>query len=1331
MAKVPAERPVTLESFVPEFVINRLAERGEEPLGPTEELIPAAAMFIDVVGFTAMTEAASSDESAGAEQVSSRLRAAFDELDLLVHTSGGAIVDFVGDGLLAIWQAGDHGSLRGAARAAIGCGNAIQQRVAGDSGAERLKFRIAVGSGDAWLVTAGGHNGSWIPIAGGDAIEQLMPTLHDAWPGEVTLSAETALLLDLEDRLAPRGIVLREPASMGDVVAKSRAVDPATVAPFVPDIVRARFEAGMLESFAEYRRVNAAFVRLRRVDPDDPGRVERIHELTAGFQQAVDDFGGSVVNVLIDDRGTIGIAMWGAALHAHDDDALRAIQSVKALLDRLGESTPAAVASGIAFFGDIGSTWRRQHAVVGTAVNRAARLMELSDGTILCDDETVRLVRRRMAFEERPARELKGLPGKTRVFTPIAELDPDLPGRQPLIGRTNEVAQLTFELETVIAADAKGRLLIIEGESGIGKSRLISHLLGESQRFAIRGVVVRGSQLASTIPYQAWKPALVELLGGESAVPARLEELLPGAPHRRQLVEKILGLSAAVGEPAIPNPDAAREALNIVFSELLERTPTLLVIEDAHWLDLPSWELLGSLLNIPRTLIAVTMRPDAEAQLANQTFLGKAAHMSVIHLGPLTEAETAALVSQRLDVSSLPEDLAKAIVERTEGHPLFTEELTLAVRDEGIIRVDAEGHVTGDVDALINLTYPATVHSTVASRIDQLPLPEQMSLRVASVVGRDFDVASVAAVHSSPTTEDEVRKQLANIERHQLIERLSGDDDYRFKHAIIADVAYGTLPETDRRLIQARVAEWLEDRAGAQPSAVDPAIAQHWLRAGNSGRAVDALGRSAEYAMSIASYQEAIGFLIEAQELDAATASPLQRARRSTSLGAAYRALGDLPASHEALLDAAATLGHPMPRTRPGLWFGLIAQSLRQVAHRLAPRLFASRRIGQYEQIEQVATTYFAMTTTTFSSQDAPALFYVGVKATNEAERIPPSGVLARGYSFLAYGTGTAGLRSVADRYHERGLTAAEASGDSHAAVDVRFNRGVFLTAVGDWPRAGSETDGAIDDFDSLNLAYDSLNAAAVRTYQLLQSGEWDQAEARYQLHRKEADELAEGLHMVWSQVWGDSIAMRQRDLSAAIVGLDDAADLTDQVGELASQIARLGFLSLGLWWAGRPEEALANASESLDLMKRTEWLTAPHAYDGFAATTRVWLAGWERSQREDPGNRQEMQRSAKRACQSMSRLGRSVGMARPGVDHAWGMYQALAGNRRKATRTWQSGLAEAERLGMPYEEALLLSALGTRGDVSELNRRTYRDRARELLERLGAGPDLDEVVGG
>ena len=218
---------------------------------------------------------------------------------------------------------------------------------------------------------------------------------------------------------------------------------------------------------------------------------------------------------------------------------------------------------------------------------------------------------------------------------------------------------------------------------------------------------------------------------------------------------------------------------------------------------------------------------------------------------------------------------------------------------------------------------------------------------------------------------------------------------------------------------------------------------------------------------------------------------------------------------------------------------------------------------------------------------------------------------------------------------------------------------------------------------------------------------------------------------MVWSRVWGDSIAMRKGELTDAIAGLDDAADLTDQVGELASEIARLGFLSLGLWWAGRHEEALANASESLDLMKRTEWLTAPHAYDGFAATTRVWLAGWERSKREGARNQQEMQRSAKRACKSMSRLGRSVAMARPGVDYAWGMYHALAGNTRKATRSWQNGLTEAERLEMPYERALLLSALGIHGDVPELNRRTYRDRATEILERLGAGPDLDDLGGG
>ncbi len=999
-------------------------------------------------------------------------------------------------------------------------------------------------------------------------------------------------------------------------------------------------------------------------------------------------------------------------------------------LDELGlvvrDQVPAAVGSGPVFFGDIGGLRSRQYTMVGDAVNRAARLLNESDGRILADSETAQAVRRRIVFEELASRPLKGVTGETRVFTPIGELAPEVPGRKPIVGRSDEVAQIAFELETFSRGESKGRLLVIEGEAGIGKSRLVGYLLEQSQKLPIRGIVIQGSPFNESTPYHALRPALLDLLGGAGAAAERLAELLPEAPQRSELVKRILGVSADTSQQAPSNPDAAHDALAAVLSLLLEQTPTLLVVEDAQWLDQPSRELLGSLLNIPRTLIVLSLRLEPGSEQLYREYVADAAHATVLQLGPLSRRQTAALVSQRLDVNSLPEDVATAIFERTEGHPLFVEELALAMRDAGVIRVDAVGHVEGAIEELATFTYPATVQSTVASRIDQLSLPQQLSLRVASVVGRDFDVATVAAVHPAQVTEDEVAKHLSDIERHHLLERGAGDDHYEFQHALIAEVAYTTLPEEERRRIHERVATSLLSRVGSEPSPLDPVIAQHWIRAGNVEHAEAALERSARYAMGIAAYREAVNFLTEAQELGEEGASPPERARWATELGAAYRALGDLSASHRALEEAASFLGRPLPAVRALLWLGLAGQLIRQVAHRLAPRLFISRRTDQHDRIHQLATVYFAMATTTFASQDAPALFYVGLAATNEAERIPPSAVLARGYSFMSYGTGTAGMRGAAARYNDRAVAAADAAGDRQASADVGFNHSVYLTSIGDWGEAGAATDRAIAEFDGLNLHYDYLNASAARTYQLLLEGRWDEAAERYRELAWEAEKLEEALHIVWGRVWGASIAVRRGESAVALGELSAVDALADEVGELPAQIARLGFLALGEWRAGRHDQALEHATQSLDLMKRTEWLTAPHAYDGFAATTRVWLAALERSRAEPRGASQHpVRRNAQRACRSMSRLARTVNIARPGQHQAWGRYYSLTGQGRRAMRYWGQGLTEAERLGMPYEEALLLSAMLQHGDLSAKRASNYRERATAIFEMLGAAPDL------
>jgi len=781
-----------------------------------------------------------------------------------------------------------------------------------------------------------------------------------------------------------------------------------------------------------------------------------------------------------------------------------------------------------------------------------------------------------------------------------------------------------------------------------------------------------------------------------------LTEVIPGVPP---------GWSRPTGMSPGDRIETTRRILALLFSRLVRDAPLLLVLEDAHWYDTATWALAdAAVAHRPDALVVCVTRgttnpPDpAELRLRR--------HAEVLRLHSLTADQTVALVCDRLDVPSIPSDLAERIHDRTEGHPLFTEELIRSLRDSGVIEiVGASRELAIEREAIDALALPSSIAAIIVTRIDRLPLTHQSTLKAASVAGRSFTIDDIEAIHPESLSPAEIKEHLEEAVALELI--ASSDQgrasEYRFSHVLIAEATYGLLPAEVRAPMHLALARFLATRADTAPSI----LAHHWGAGGDRGAAAAAFDEAAKIAVESGADREAIRLLANHDALGVADPSPLATARREAMWGEAYIQLGELERGHQHLLTAVDRAGMPMPSKRWRMVWGLLVQMVRQLGHRVITR--GPRRAEAAERSEIGSAAYWSMTATTFGHQDALGLAYVGIRATNEAERIPATQTLAQGYSFIAYATGVVGVTRVSERYHQRALAAATAAASPVAAAEVELNRAVMLTAVGRWHQAAAELTEAAEGFRQIGSRTDRARALAVKAYVHFHRGQFDEAYALWnEIGTIGSDD---DLVRAWVATGQARASVRIGRYSDAISILGSSQRLIDEVGELPTRLARFGYNALALWSEGRLDAAIESARAGLEAIEGTEAFAAPHAFDGIAEITRVLLAASDFNQNEPS------RALAERAVRSLEKVARRLPIARPRASMASAVLLAGRGKNASARRRFRRALQQADTMGMPYEHGLILLEMGhALGDTEALARSTAE------LSALGAVEDVRSV---
>ncbi len=659
-----------------------------------------------------------------------------------------------------------------------------------------------------------------------------------------------------------------------------------------------------------------------RLDPEDMG--DLIRAFQGVVAAAVARFDGHVAKLMGD--GALGYFGYP---RAHEDDAERAaraglgiVEAVEALRRERGIALEvrAGIATGLVVVGEVmGEGEARERGVVGDTPNLAARLQGIAEpNTLVIAEGTRKLLGNLFELQDLGLRDLKGIAGPVRVWAVLRARSVEsrfealhATGLTALVGRDEESDLLLRRWQR--AKTGEGQVVLLSGEAGIGKSRLTAALL---ERL--------GSEKHTRLRYfcspQHTDSALHPIIGQM--------ERAAGLAHDDTTEAKLNKLDAALAQSSTSIQDAAlfaemlslpndgrypaleltpqqrrQRTLKALVSQieaLSRQSPVLMIFEDAHWTDPTSLEALGRVVDRIATLCVLlieTFRPEFDPPWIAQP------HVTALTLNRLTKRDVGAMIDRIIGTTLLPAGIRQDIVERTDGIPLFVEEMTKAV-----LEAESEGAARRTVAAVPSpaLAVPATLQASLMARLDRLGAAKEVA-QIGAAIGREFSQALLASV--ARETAAELGSALDRLIQAGLLFRkgVPPHASYLFKHALVQDAAYGTLLREPRRALHARIAEALESQFPEIAESQPEILAHHCTEAGLIEKAASLWGKAGQLSLTRSALVEAMAqFMRALGEIAALPATPALR-REQIKLQLALA---------NALMH---TRGHAAPETKASL----------------------------------------------------------------------------------------------------------------------------------------------------------------------------------------------------------------------------------------------------------------------------------------------------------------------------------------------------------------------------------------------------------------------------
>jgi class 3 adenylate cyclase/predicted ATPase len=641
---------------------------------------------------------------------------------------------------------------------------------------------------------------------------------------------------------------------------------------------------------AERRQLTVMFCDLvdstklsSQLDPEEYRDVVRAYQGVCS--EVITRFDGHIAQLLGD-----GLLVYFGYPLAHEDDAQRAVRAGLGMLAAMGDlnsrlqqqaqgiqlAIRVGIHTGLVVVGDMGGQGRQEQLALGEVPNIASRIEGLAvPNTVAISDATYRLVQGYFACQDLGAQALRGVTESMRLYQVLREsgatsrLDVAQPrGLTPLVGRESEVTLLRERWEQ--AKDRHGQVVLLTGDAGIGKSRLVQtlkdHVANEPHtRWECRSAEY--SQNTALFPVTDLFHRLLQFQA-EDTPDEKLRKLEQALSQYRLPLEESVSLFAPLLSLSLPesryaplnvSPQRQRqktlESLVAILLELAEQQPGLFILEDLHWTDPTTLEWLNLLIDQTPTasmLVLLTCRPHFQPAWHHRSYLTE---ITVNRLSP-TQVEQ--IVAGMTDGKTFPAGVLQQIITKTDGVPLFVEEVTKAILESGHLN-EVDGHYEL-VGSLSTLTIPATLQDSLMARLDRLVTAKGIA-QLAAVIGRQFAYPLLQAV--SQVDEATLQRELRRLVEAELVYQrgVPPQATYVFKHALILDAAYESLLKSTRQHYHQRIAQVLETQFPETTEGQPELLAHHCTEAGLIEQAVGYWQKAGQSAVQRSAHVEAIGHL--------------------------------------------------------------------------------------------------------------------------------------------------------------------------------------------------------------------------------------------------------------------------------------------------------------------------------------------------------------------------------------------------------------------------------------------------------------------------------------
>ncbi len=1330
-----------------------------------------AVLFADVSGFTPLTAALAQDlgPQRGAEELTLYLNRVYGALIDAIHRYRGSVISFAGDAVTC-WFEKDKGARATACALAMqeilksfsDTGNAVGQTPIS------LGVKIAVMAGSARRFVVGNPQIQVLDVMAGALLDRMAVAEQQLNRGEVVVGAEVLGSLgnrvQIDSwRLTPQGENFALIKGLTETVPEEPwpdlpELEAASVNPWLLPVLSQRVERGEAMLLAELRSAIPCFLQFSGIDYDgDPEAGAKLDAFVRWVQTILAHYEGYLTQLTMGDKGSCLYILFGAPI-SHEDDGERAISAALELRNPPPElnfikEIRIGMSQGPVYIGTYGGPSRQTYGGLGREVNLASRLMGRAEpGQILVSERIVNSAGG-YSFERLGEWSFKGVPLPMAVFAASGgqrrRIGHLLHGyaAAPMVGREAERAILSGLLQDL--KEKRSGCCLIEGEAGIGKSRLIDDLQDQARTLGVVTLSGAGDAVEHTTAYYAWRPVFRALLGGDEVAESRealqveLADYVVDDPYMQErlpLLNAVLPLNLPENELTGQmggelRAENTRDLLVRFLQRGLKETMSLaLVIEDVHWLDSASWALLAAVQQtVQPLLLVVGLRPLTAPFPAEYETLRKADGVRHLKLDVLPANDALALVCQRLGAKELAPELSQLIQEKAEGHPFFSEELAYALRDTSLVEVDAQGVARFSAAAGdgVGLVFPDTIQGVITSRIDRLPPAHQATVKVASVIGRVFAFRTLRDIFPVETDRMQLPdylEKLSGLDLMSLFQSPPPDLKYIFKHSITQEVAYNLMLYTQRRELHQRVAAWYEEVFRDDLEAFYPLLAYHWLKAEDSDRALLYLEKAGVQALRNYANEEAIEFFSQALELvdkKGLTIESARRGRWELQLGEAYVNRSLYNEGREHLSRGLALLGYPVSKADSKTTLGLIGALGQQVGYRMRPVDSSRVTPAERELLRMVSHAYEKLAETLFSKNDMVGVLHASFMMLNLAEKVGPSEELSRGFATVGTMMGFVPWHSQARAYFERAQMVAEQAEDLSARAYGALMGVMYYGGVGNWAlvdelsKTALELSTQLGDHHMWNMAMFFLI-------------EFKYCQGSFSEAMKLTDEFYLSARQRKDVLYEFYTLCRKTEGLCCLGNLDEARRY---VGDIESLIARYPYLlnerimpifyaqQMNVFSKAFDAEALFKAAE--DFSRFTAKVTS---FDStslltLASSTYAYLILWESGYSVD--------RTAvvsKAACKRLDKYALTYSIAKPWSWLFKGTQAWISGQQDKALTLWSKAVSSAQGLKMPYVEGLACYEMGRHRKDADPQRRADLERAAGIFERLGAKYDFQKV---